>query len=165
MTASPAANPFRDLGDNMTLAGFLVRFNLDLRVCCSSWATTLRARRLRTSTPEVEYDPETGRFMGHAHRHGSPRPDRHGFILQANILAAHRHQRRLPRNLIESNPTAATRTVLSSKQGSWILWKKYNLNEQAFTAEMKPPDQCEGCALGGDAHRRLPPGDALPVAP
>ena len=130
-----AANPFRDLGDNMTLAGFLGQTNPIFKGVLQQLGYDPVSRGPNLY-PEVEYDPETGRFKATpTDTPGLLGSTVTGFIPQANILAALTGTSGDFRNLIESNPDAATR-MLSSSAGIPILWKKYNLNEQAFTAEM-----------------------------
>ncbi len=93
--------------------------------------------------PEVEYDPQTGRFKARQpNTPGLLGEVATGFVPQANILAALTGTSGDFRNLIESNPDAANR-MLSSSAGIPILWKKYNLDEQAFTAELNRSTQAK----------------------
>lgn len=130
-----AINPFHNVGDNLTLAGFLANVNPVFKTALAQLGYDA-ASRGPNLYPEVQYDEETGKFK-------SVNPSSQSLvgglvtsvIPQANILAALTGTSGDFRNLLESNPEAATK-MLASNAGIPLLWHKYNVREQAFQAEL-----------------------------
>lgn len=130
-----AANPFRDLGDNLTLAGFMGQTNPIFKGALEQLGYDPVARGPNLY-PEITYDPQTGRFKAkQPNTPGLVGEVVTGLVPQANILAALTGTSGDFRNLMESNPDAANR-MLASSTGIPILWKKYNVNEEKFQAEL-----------------------------
>lgn len=135
-----AANPFRDFGDNLTIAGFLGQTN-------PVFKTALRAVGYDTSSrgpnlyPEVDYDPKTGRLVAR-------QPNAPGLVggllgdvvPQANLVAALTGTSSRFKGLLRSNPEAANR-MLASQLGIPLLWKSVNVPETAFKGELTRQSQ------------------------
>lgn len=145
-----AMNPFRDLGDNLTIAGFMSQTNPVIKAALTQLGYDPVSRGPNLY-PEVEYDPTTGGFKSRTPNTPSVAGQLvGGLIPQVNILAALTGTSGDFRNLISSNPDAANR-MLASSTGIPILWKKYNVNEQAFSAELNRGNQAK--AVLADAMR------------
>ncbi len=135
-----AANPFRDLGDQLTVAGFLGQTNPIFKTALRQMGYDPQTRGPNLY-PEVTYDPKTGRLM-------AQNPNTLGtlgglvtdFVPQANILAALTGTSGNFKQLLASNPEAAQRMLISSA-GIPVLWKSVNVPEQAFKAEVTRSNQ------------------------
>lgn len=129
-----AANPFRDLGDDLTLGGFMAQTNPIFKAGLKElgYDPTTKGPNLY---PEVQYDPKTGSFKSvHQDSPGMLGELAGDVFPQVNILRALTGTSRDFRGLLQSNPDAASR-MLASAAGVPVLWRQYNLNDQAFQAE------------------------------
>lgn len=130
-----AINPFHAVGDNLTVAGFLGQTNPLFKGALEQLGYDPVAQGPNIY-PEVEYDPETGKLKARQpNAPGILGEAVTGLIPQANILAAITGTSGDFRGLMESNPDAANR-MLQSAAGIPLLWRKYNLNEEAFQSEL-----------------------------
>lgn len=134
-----AMNPFRNLGDDMTIAGFASELNPAFKVALSQLGYDAAARG-PDLYPQLEYDPKTGKFK-------SKTPDTpgllgqaiQGFIPQANILSALIGTNGEFKAMMQTNPNAAIKMLLSNA-GIPLLWRNVDLNQEAFKSELNRED-------------------------
>lgn len=130
-----AMNPFRNFGDDLTLAGFLSETNPVFKVALGQLGYDPAARG-PDLYPELTYDPKTGRFKAQpTDTPGLIGQLVTGFIPQAKIIGALTGTSSEFKQMMRSNPDAATRMLLSSA-GVPILWKNVNVPQEQFTTEL-----------------------------
>lgn len=135
-----AANPFRNLGDDLTLAGFLGETNPLFKVALQQ-AGYDPASKGPDLFPQVEYDPNTGKLR--AARTSTPGllgSLATSVIPQLNILGAITGTSKEFNALLQNNPAAASRMLLS-QAGIPLMWKTVNVHETAFTSELNRETQ------------------------
>lgn len=130
-----AANPFRDLGDNLTIGGFLAQTNPVFKVALEQIGFN-SATKGPELYPQLEYDPKTGGFR----QRPTSTPGLVGSLVtsiipQANILAALTGTSTEFKGLLASNPDAAKRMLLSNA-GIPLLYRSTNIYDTAFKAEL-----------------------------
>lgn len=129
-----AANPFRDLGDNLTIAGFLSQTNPAFKMVLQQLGYDPRTKGPELY-PELVYDPKTGGLKAKTpNTPGLLGGALAGIIPQAQILGALTGTSSEFKSLLSTNPAAAKRLLLSSA-GIPILWKNVNLYDTAFKTE------------------------------
>lgn len=135
-----AANPFRNLGDDLTLAGFLGETNPLFKVALQQ-AGYDPASKGPDLFPEVEYDPATGKLRAkRASTPGLLGSVATSILPQLNVLGAMTGTSKEFNSLLQSNPAAASR-MLMSQVGIPLMWKTVNVHETAFTSELNRETQ------------------------
>ena len=130
-----AANPFRDLGDNLTIAGFLSQTNPIFKVALQQMGYDPQSRGPNLY-PELMYDSETGKFK----QVPMNTPSLAGGLIssiipQANLIGALAGTSADFKQLLRTNPDAAKRMMLS-QAGIPLMWRDVNVPEQQFQAEL-----------------------------
>lgn len=135
-----AANPFRGLGDDLTLTGFLSETNPLFRSALEQ-AGFDPASKGPDLYPEVEYDPRTGQLVA------KPRSTPGlltslgtSIIPQLGLLQSLTGTNAEFRDMLRTNPEAAQRMMLS-QVGLPLYWRTYNPNEIAFKGELRRQEQ------------------------
>lgn len=128
-------NPFRSVGDNLTVAGFMGNINPLFKTAM----TQLGYDPISSGPnlyPQVQYDEVTGKLKAVNPSTPSLLGQVAGSIIpQVNILRALTGTSGDFRNLLTTNPDAASR-LLGSEGGIPIAWKQYNVNDMNFSGEL-----------------------------
>lgn len=130
-----ASNPFRDLGDQLTVAGFLGQTNPVFKGALRSigYDPDVRGPNLY---PDVTYDPRTGQFkaapVGATSLLGGLAKD---IVPQTAIVSELLGTSSEFKSLLRSNPGAATRMLLS-QAGIPNVYKKVPIYQDIYKAEV-----------------------------
>jgi hypothetical protein len=130
-----AANPFRDFGDNLTLAGFMGQTNPVFKTALRMLGYDPQSRSPNLY-PEIEYDPDTGRFKQvNKSAGGLAGQFITDIIPQAQLIPALLGTSSEFKQLLRANPDSAQRMLLGSV-GIPLVYKQVPLYEDAFKAEL-----------------------------
>lgn len=128
-------NPFRNLGDDLTLAGFMSNINPAFKVALQQLGYDPVAKGANIY-PEVVYDPKTGGFKAApTNTPGLAGQLIGAFLPQAQTVAALLGTSSTFKDLMRTNPEAAQR-MLASQLGIPLLWRNINTYQDAFKAEI-----------------------------